>query len=726
MPFTTPQPDGHHLSICRLCLSYCPIEVEVQGGKAVSVRGDPTGTPWNGFLCPKGRALPEQHAAADRLLHPLQRSPAGSFEPAASADVIAAVADRLRGIIDTHGPQSVALYIGTGVVSNPTMQWPVAAFMSALGSPMVFSAATIDKPGANVAQALHGLWQAGGYRMEDCDAWLIVGGNPVIARSNGAPPNNPGLRLKEAAARGMALIVIDPRETETARRARHHLRVRPGQDAVLLAGMLRVILAKGLEDRDFPADHAQGLDALRDAVSPFDPGLVEARTGVPWTQIVAAARDFAGARRAGVVCSTGPSFAPHGTLSFYLALCLNTVCGHWPRQGEPAPFPNLLLPAFTPRAQAWAPYPAVGAFRLSATGLPQNASGLPTAGLPDQMLTDGPDRIRALLCVGGNPVLSWPDQAHTERALSALDLLVVSDFRVTATAELADFVIPPPLTLEIPGNTQMIESLKYIGVTRGMSVPWAQATPAVVAPPDGSDLLDEGSLLFLLARRMGLELTLNFASGLGPHVEVPLRSVALDMSGPPPSLEAIYDLACAGSRVPLDQVRQQLRGALHDLSHVTVEAPLPDAADRMELAATMMLSELASVLTEPPPERPSEMLLTCRRVNNYMNSVGQDLAALGQPLNPLAMHPDDIAGIGLAGAEQVRVVGRHGTVVCALVADPSLLPGTASISHGFGGRIASADGAGASVAQLVGRDERDPVTGIPRMTAIPVRVEALA
>lgn len=726
MPATAPQPDGLHPSICRLCLSYCPIEVEVRDGKPVSVRGDATGTPWNGFLCPKGRALPEQHTAADRLLHPLRRTASDTFEPAASADIITEIADRLHSIIDAHGPQSVALYIGTGVVSNPTMQWPVAAFMRALGSPMVFSAATIDKPGANVAQALHGLWQAGGYRMEDCDAWLVVGGNPVIARSNGAPPNNPGLRLKEAAARGMALIVIDPRRTETARRARHHLRVRPGQDAVLLAGMLRVILAEGLEDRAFLAAHAQGLDALREAVSPFDLGLVEARTGVPAAQIAAAARDFAQARRAGAVCSTGPSFAPHGTLCFYLALCLNTVCGHWPREGEQAPFPNLLLPTFTPRAQAWAPYPAVGAFRLSATGLPLNASGLPTAGLPDQILTDGPDPIRALLCIGGNPVLSWPDQRTTERALSALDLLVVSDFRLTATAELADFVVPPPLTLEIPGNTQMIEWLKYIGVTRGMSIPWAQATPALVAPPEGADLLDEGSFLFLLAQRMGLALTLTFASGLGPHAEVPLRSVLLDMSGPPPSIETIYDLACAGSRVALGQVRQQPRGALHDLSHVTIEGPLPEADTRMELADPMMLSDLGAVLRETGSTAPGEVLLTCRRVNSYMNSVGQGLAALGEPVNPLAMHPDDIAALELTGAGRVRVEGRHGTLICALSADNTVLPGTASLSHGFGGRLASAGGAGASVAQLVGMDERDPVTGMPRMTAIPVRVVTAA
>ena len=416
-----------HASICRLCLAYCPIEVEVTDGRPTKVSGDRSGTPWNGYICPKGRALPEQHTGDLRLLHPVARSRDGSERPIGTADAVREVAARLKGIVDTYGPEAVAFYIGTGVVSNPTGQYGGVAFMRALGSGMIFSAATIDKPAANVSTALHGNWAAGAYRLEDSDAWLIVGGNPVIAKSNGAPPNNPGVRLKEAVARGTTLIVIDPRLTETAKRAKYHLQVKPGEDPALLAGLLHVIFSEELCDANFIAIHATGYDALRAAVAPFTPAYVAGRTGVAEDLIVGAARDFARAGKASAVCSTGPSFATHANLSFNLALCLNTVCGHWPREGEMAPFPNMLLPAYQPKAQAYAPYPAIGTKSLSATGMRHNASGLPTAGLSDQILTDKPDRIRALLCVGGNPVLSWPEQARTEKAMAALDLLVVFD-----------------------------------------------------------------------------------------------------------------------------------------------------------------------------------------------------------------------------------------------------------------------------------------------------------
>src|SRR5690606_2911966 len=120
------------------------------------------------------------------------------------------------------GVNSIAYYIGTGVVSNPTGQVLGHSFFNALGSRMLFSASTIDKPAANISTALHGNWVAGAQGFEDADVWMVVGGNPVIAKSNGAPPNNPAKRLKDAVKRGMKLIVVDPRCTETAQRAHIH------------------------------------------------------------------------------------------------------------------------------------------------------------------------------------------------------------------------------------------------------------------------------------------------------------------------------------------------------------------------------------------------------------------------------------------------------------------------------------------------------------------------
>jgi anaerobic selenocysteine-containing dehydrogenase len=682
--------DGTRPSICRLCLAYCPIDVTVHGGRVAAVAGNRGGTPYDGYTCPKGRALPEQHNDPGRLLRPIKRSNDG-FATIPSRQAVDEVAAQLRAIVDRHGPDAVAYYIGTGVVSNPTGQGVGHSFFRALGSKMLFSAASIDKPAANISTALHGNWVAGAHRIEDADTWLLVGGNPVIAKSNGAPPNNPAKRLKDLVANGLKLIVIDPRRTETAKRAHIHLQARAGEDPAMLAGLLHIIIEEGFADADFVAAHARGLEELRQAVRPFTPAYVAARADVPVEHLLEAARTFARGRIGGAVCSTGPSFSTHGNLSFYLALCLNTVCGRWPRAGEHAPFPNILLPKYTPKAQAYPPYPIFGDAVLQTTGLRQNASGMPTGGLADQILGKGPGQIKALFCIGGNPVLSWPDQLRTERAMAELELLVVFDYKLTATGEFAHYVVPPPLTLEIAGNTQMVEWLKYIGVTRGLSIPWAQHTPAIVAPPAGSDLIDDGAFFFRLAQALGLQLDLTFAAGHGPHVEAPPRTIALDMRGEPPSVEQLLDIGARGSRKPLDDVKRYPGGHLFEDLEVIVAPADADNTARLELADPLMMAELAQVLDEglrkgtESAEFP--LTLICRRANNFMNSMGQGLPSLsrGDAHNPIHAHPADMAARGLAEGQIARLRSAHGFVSGAVRADETLRPGTLSLTHGFGG-----------------------------------------
>ena len=194
----------------------------------------------------------------------------------------------------------------------------------------------------------------------------------------------------------------------------------PGEDAALLAGLIHILIAEELVDRAFRAQHAAGLEALREAVARFTPAWVAERAGVPVGDLLEAARCFGRAPKGGVACATGASFSAHANLTFYLALCLNTRCGRWPREGDAAPYPNVLRPAFQPGAQPcqpYPPYPVFGKGRLRAHGLRESAAGMPTAALADDILAPGAGGIKALICVGGNPLESWPDQRKTEAAL---------------------------------------------------------------------------------------------------------------------------------------------------------------------------------------------------------------------------------------------------------------------------------------------------------------------
>lgn len=713
----------HRPSICRNCLAYCPIMVTVEDGRATKVIGDPNDTPYNGYICPKGRVLPDQHNDPNRLLHPRHRDAGGGFERIGSEQAVDEVTEILREIIARDGVHAIAMYTGTGVVSNPTGQILDFAFFRALGSRMVFTAATIDKPGANTSTALHGNWMAGAQRFETADTWLIVGANPVLAKSNGAPFHNPGIRLKEAQQRGLKLIVIDPRETETAKRAYIHLQPLPGEDPTLLAAMLHVILAEQLYDAAFVADNARGLDELRQAVAPFTPAYAEARAKVPVDQLVEAARTFAAGPTGSAVCSTGPSFARHGDLSFYLALCLNTVCGRWGRPGMRAAYQNILLPPYTPKAQAYPPYPVFGAHEMR-NGMRQNASGMPAAALADEILLDGPGQIKALFCIGGNPLASWPDQAKARAALEKLELLVVFDYRLTATAELAHYVVPPPLLLEIPGATNRVEALKYAGVSRGFEMPWAQYADAVVPEPAGSDLMDDGEFFFRIAQRLGLQMEWINAGGYGPHVETTPVRIPLDMERMP-SVAEMTGYFCQGSRVPLDTVRAFPHGHLFDEIEVVVEPKEDGWPHRLELADPLMMGELADVVREADvveTVREFPFLLMPRRANHFMNSVGQSLPALGRNmlLGPVHMHPDDMALFGLVQRQPVRLRSTTGTLLGEATADPTLRRGTVTT---FQGLFADPEGIAPSVTALYALEDCDKITGMPRMSAIRVAVE---
>ena len=362
-------------SVCRNRTAYCPILVTVQGRRAVKVSGD-------------------------------------------------AVAARVQGIVVRRGLRAVAVCYGSGNVTNPAGSAMARSWLTALGFGLIFSAMAIDKPAAGIALALHGHRHAGAQAFENASTWLLAGANKVIAKSHDAPMNNPAQRLKDAAERGMKLIVIDPRRSESARRAHLHLQPVPGEDTALLAGLIHILPAEEWVDRAFMAQHAVGLVALREAVARFTPAWVAQRAGVPVGDLLEAARCFGRAPKGGVACATGASFSAHANLIFYLALCLNTRCGRWAREGDAAPYPNVLQPAVQPGAQPYPPYPVFGKVRLRAHGLRESAAGMPTAALADDILAPGAGGIKALICVGGNPLESWPDQRKADTELAQVSRLM--------------------------------------------------------------------------------------------------------------------------------------------------------------------------------------------------------------------------------------------------------------------------------------------------------------
>ncbi len=727
MPATVP-------SFCRFCHAGCAILVDVENGRPLRVRGDRENPAYRGFCCVKGQQLPEQWAHPDRLLQTHRRMPDGSLRPVPYAEAVGEIAERLSEILVTRGPRAIAMYSGTYSIANPATMPLALSFMEGIGSPMHFTSNSIDQPGKAVAQALHGTWMAPPPAFDERTVSLLVGTNPLATMAGGLPLANPGRELTDAVERGLRFIVIDPRRSEMARRAHLHLQCRPGEDVPLLAAMLNVILREARHDAAFVREHVDGIEALRAAVAPFEPERVARRADVRASDLVEAARLFAGGRGV-ATAGTGPNFNGRGTLFEYLLLALNTVCGQWSRAGERVPNPGTLSPPFPAIAQAAPPRAGYGyGEKLRVRGLANCDGGLQASALAEEILLEGEGQVRALICVGGNPASAIPDQVLNVRALEQLDLLVQIDIKRSATASLADFVIASKLPIEMPGMTLVQDQLTFYGAGFGHREAHAQYTPAIADPPPGAEVVEEWVFFYDLARRMGLPLGIAPATATGAPADRSQR-VALDMQRRP-THDELFAILTRNARVPLAEVQRHPHGAFFPAPEVVVAERQPGWTGRLDVGNPEMLADLAAIanaldVADAPTGYPYRLI--CRRMIHTFNSNGQDLEGLRSrwPYNPAFMHPDDLAREGLSQGDLVEIESRSGSMLGIVEPDETLRTGLVSMVHSFGGLPGGQDkhvrDRGTNPGRLLRVDQDvDRYTGQPRMSNVPVRVRAAA
>jgi anaerobic selenocysteine-containing dehydrogenase len=715
-----------HTTFCRFCHAFCGIEADIEDNRVVAVRGDRRHPLSQGFTCIKGRQLVAQHNDPNRLRATLRRNGAGTFEAIPSEEAMDEVAARLQRIIGRHGPRAVALYNGTKSWASVTFEM-ARSWLTGIGSPSFYTTVTIDQPAKAMAAALHGYWKAGWHRIADSDVVMFVGTNPLqsyLVEAVKLPCTNPTAYLRDCVRRGLKVIVIDPRRTETAQYAAMHLQVRPGEDPALLSAMVRVILSEGLYDQEFVRINARGLDELRAAVDPFTPEYAERRAGVAAQEVIAAARLFAAGPRGSVVAGTGPNMAPHPLSTEMLVNLLNTLCGRYAREGELVNNAGVLGSAHTPRAEAGAPFNFwEGIEQPRVRGLRALNFQQPTAALADEILTPGEGQIRALICNGGNPAVAFPNQGKVVKALKSLKLLVVLDVIMSPTARLADYVFGCKLSLEKPDYSRHLEWY--------FPDAFAQYTPAFIKPD--FDVIEEWEFFWGMAHRMRVPLTLGRAP-LGPPVAG--RPVDIDRK---PTIEQLMEIEAADARVPLARVRQYPSGHIFEDARVRVAPRDPASAGRLDLAPQAFIDDLRAVLAEGVIEggyRAGESFgyrLISRRMREVFNSTGVHLAALNSkgPGNPAYMNPEDMRAGGLKNGDLVRIESSNGAITAVARADSGLRRGVVSMAHSWGDLPEGEDAAsrrslGGCTNRLIADDtDFEPLVGQCRQSAIPVNVSAL-
>jgi len=713
---------------CRFCHAYCPMEATVEDNRLIALVPDTSNEIYGGYTCVKGRQMIDQIDHPTRLQQSQKKQPDGSFSAIGTEAAMDEIAVQLQTLLDTYGPRSIASYNGTYSYQNSAAHDVARAFHAAIDSPSYYTSVTIDQPAkVAIGPTRMGWWNGGSHMWNDSDVAMIIGNNTLVSHFSipgGIPAFSPHNALRDGKKRGIKVICIDPRVTEVASRADLHLQVRPGQDAAILAAIIAVILAEELHDKDFCFDNVDGLDELTAQTRRFTPEAVSAAAGIPANQIIEAARMFAAGPRGTAVTGTGPEMGPHPNLLQHLVQALNAICGRHYREGERLPNPGVLTPTGPRNAEATGPQP-----QWLTDGVKSRVSEdicetvvlspygplkeMPTTVISDEMLLEGEGQIKALICVGGNPLLAWPDQEKTHAALAGLELLVCIDIKMAATAEMADYVLAPKMCLEREDVTLLTDIWH--------DKPYSQYTKAVVEA-DG-DKIEEWEFFWAMGKRMGL----NMSMANGP----------INMQEKPKKFDLLATIT-HGSRVPLQEIYHTDGGKIFDIPDVILGAPDPTTRGRLQLFPPGLEQELDASHTDMKSSSTKQypLLLISRRMKNTYNSTGPELSLLKSKgtTNPAFVHPQELAALNVFDGDIVEVHSRHGAIPAVVTASDDIRPGVISMSHCWGGSpdpTANADHRvreiGSNTNRLIDNLENaERYSGMCRQSSIPVAIRKLS
>ncbi len=736
---------------CVLCAQNCGVELFVERGRITKVRGDRANPRSEGYVCRKGLHLAHYQHHADRLRVPLEKT-ANGFREVSWDYALGAIAERLGTIVREHGPRSFAYMGGGGQGCHFEAAFAVRLLRS-LGSHYHYSA---------LAQELTGMFWVQGRAVgrqhlptipdeEHTDLLLCVGWNPWMSHQMPQARKRIQAFAKDP---NRLLVVIDPRRTETARRADIHLAIRPGADALLTKAMIAIVLEEGLQNREYIAQHTDHIDAAVSLFEGFDiPSAIRA-CELDEAAVRTVTRLFA-TRKSSIHADLGTLMGRHSTMTSYLQHLLLALCGRIGVRGGNV-FPGRLMPL-----GAHSDERDERTWRTVATGYPAITGVFPPNVMPEEITAVGPDRLRAVLASGANPLRSYADTTAYETAFRQLDLLVTIDVAMSETARLSHYVLPARSAYE-----------KWDGTFFAWSFPktYFQLRRPVVEPE--GEPWEESAILVEVARRLGVippvpdslrEAARGKRSGFALALMQYLQSEPRAMEMSPfvlaqtlgevlgsANVAALWGLLqTAPAAVRQDAARLGFDpgvGFAEQLFQSLIERPEgmwigesdPDAnlswvANRSrriellipELADAVRALDAAgeSIALQPDPRYPL-ILAAGRHTDDNANTLMRDPSwNEGRRSCTLAMHPHDAQKLRLQDKQAVRVETRAGAVECELELSEDAREGHVIMPHGFG-LIYQGREIGANVNRLTPGANRDPIAGTPIHRYVHCRVEA--
>jgi formate dehydrogenase major subunit len=630
-------------SVCGYCGVGCRIEIESAGGRVRTVRGVPDAKVNHGHLCVKGRYAHAWHHAPDRLVKPLLRDGDG-FREASWDEAVAFIARRLLEIKAGSGADALGAFTSSRS-TNEACYLLQKLFRSVIGTNNVDCCARVCHSSTALALQLvtgTGAATASFADLEKARCMVVAGANateahPVV-----------GARIKQAALRGVPLVVIDPRRIELANYASIHLQLLPGTNVALFNGLAKVLLDEGLIDEAFLAGRTEGLDELRSHLARLDLVEVAAITGVQVSTIREAAR-LIGRGPALFVHGLGLSELMQGTASVMTLCNLGMLTGSiglegagmLPLRGQNNVQGSADMGSMPAHFTGYQPVddPAVRERLQGLWGnLPPGTPGL-TSTLMLRAAAEG--SIRGLWLMGEDVAQSDPHESEVLTALERLELVIVQDLFFCETAKYAHVVLPSAGCLEQEGTfTNGERRIQHV-------------RPAVPAPGEATP---DWLAVLHVARRLGAD----WHYGSPSAVMDEIAKVAPALFG-----GVRYD------RLHPDGLQWPCPTAGH-----------PGTATVHAGGFLRGRGKLVAIDYEPSPEHGVAgypyLLVTGRLLEHYNVGTMTRRTPLSRLVaeDVLEIHPEDGVRDGVGDGSRIRIESRWGSIEVTARHAPRVAPGT--------------------------------------------------
>jgi len=664
-------------SVCPYCGVGCGVVMEVQGNRVIKVAGDKTHPTNFGRLCTKGNTCGQAIAESGRMEQAYLRQDRAREPVRTEMDAaIRETAQRLRRILDAHGPDALSFYV-SGQMSLEAQYLANKLAKGFVGTNNIESNSRLcmASAGSGYKLSLGSDGPPGSYQdFDQADLFFVIGANmadchPILF-----------LRMMDRVKAGAKLIVVDPRRNATADKAGLFLQIQPGTDLALLNGLLHLIVKNGHTDPTFIAEFTLGWEAMPGFLEDYPPEKVAEITGLPEADIRQAA-EWIGAAPAWMSCWTmGLNQSTHGTWNTNaicnLHLATGAICrpgaGPFSLTGQPNAMGGREMGYMGPGLPGQRSVLAEKdrAFIEDLWGVPAGTLRTEVGGGTVAMFEDmQAGRIKACWIICTNPVATVPNRKNVIAGLQAAELVITQDaFLDTETNRYADILLPGALWAEAEGV--MINSERNLTLMQ-----------QAVAPP--GEAMADWRIIARVACEMGFAAGFSYASASEVFEEIKrawnpktgydirgasyarLRETPLQWPCPPGD---------ANDRHPIRYLNDGVSQALRQVD----DGSRPRIVFATESGKGVFLARPHAPPAEMPDREFPIVLNTGRLQHQWHTMTKTGKIPTLNKLNPgpfVELHPEDAELLGIRDKDAVEVRSRRGRAVLPAVVTDRVRPG---------------------------------------------------